>query len=104
MEDQFPVFVSYAHKDNEDSDPNKRYLDRLKEALEPLALENQVQAWSDQDCEMGGRWENEIRQAVMGANAAVLLVSPAFLASKYIRNSELPILLKNAADRGVLII
>jgi len=81
MEGHFLVLVSYAHKDNENDDPSRRYLDRLKEALEPLALQTQVRAWSDQDFEIGDRWENEIRHGLTVARAVVLLVSPAFLAS-----------------------
>ena len=65
MEGHFPVFVSFAHKDNEGNDQSKRYLDRLKEALEPLALQTQARAWSDEDFEIGDRWENEIRHAAI---------------------------------------
>lgn len=99
-----PVFVSYAHKDNENPDPAKRWLDRLREHLEPLVQQEQITLCSDQDIELGADWHDYIQTQLQGARAAVLLVSPAFLASRYIRNNELPILLKNAKDSGVQII
>ena len=99
-----PVFVCYAHSDNESPDPSKRWLDRLLEQLAPLAIQDQVCAWSDKDIETGQDWHDRIQQTLENTKAAVLLVSPAFLASKYIRNSEVPLLLKNAKDRGVTII
>ncbi len=99
-----PVFVCYAHKDNDSPDPSKRWLDRLLEHLEPLVLQNLVNAWSDQQIEAGDIWNANIQSQLQQAKAAVLLVSPAFLASKYIRNSELPVLLKQAKEHGLTII
>jgi hypothetical protein len=101
---RLPVFVCYAHKDNEGADPAKLWLDRLLEQLAPLALQDQVCAWSDKDIEIGEDWHDRIQQTLENTKAAVLLVSPAFLASKYIRSSELPVLLKHAKDKGVKIL
>lgn len=98
------IFVCYAHKDNESSESSNRWLNRLLEQLEPLNIQGQVKSWSDRDIEIGSDWHESIQSTLQHAKAAVLLVSPAFLASKYIRNSELPILLKNAKDRGVKIL
>lgn len=102
--DNFTVFVSYAHKDNEDQDPSKRWLDRLLEHLQPLVLQNQIIAWSDTKIETGERWQESINRQLQNAKVAVLLISPAFMASKYIRNSELPVLLMNAQKSGVAIL
>jgi hypothetical protein len=98
------IFISYAHKDNESSDPAKRWLDRLREQLEPLVQQGEIAVCSDQDIELGDDWHDHIQKHLDGARAAVLLVSPAFLASKYIRNSELPVLFRNAKGKGVKII
>lgn len=98
------VFISYSHADNEHPDPSKRYLDRLLQILEPLRAQDQVSVWSDKDIESGADWGATIQNVLDNASAAVLLVSPAFLASKYIHNSELPVLLKRSQDRGLTII
>lgn len=98
------IFISYAHKDNESPDPAKRWLDRLREHLEPLVQQDEIAVYSDQDIELGDDWHNHIQTNLDSAQAAVLLVSPAFLASKYIRNSELPVLLCNAMKCGLKII
>ncbi|MGK7874429.1 MAG: effector-associated domain EAD1-containing protein [Xenococcaceae cyanobacterium] len=104
-EDNIPrIFICYAHKDNESDDPSKRWLDRLLEYLKPLNLQDQVNIWSDEKLKIGELWHEEIQDTLKQVNAAVLLVSPAFMASKYIRNSEVPVLLKNAKDRGVVIL
>jgi tetratricopeptide (TPR) repeat protein len=96
----FTVFISYAHSDNESPDASKRWLNRLLEHLEPLVLQDRVDAWADTDIEGGEQWDSSIKAKLLDADVAVLLVSPAFLASKYIRNSELPVLLMNAMNEG----
>jgi hypothetical protein len=104
LSDDFTVFISYAHSDNENPDPSKRWLNRLSEQLQPLVLQNRVLAWADTQIEVGELWDNSIKTQLQNAKVAVLLVSPAFLASKYIRNSELPVLLMNAMNEGRAVI
>jgi tetratricopeptide (TPR) repeat protein len=100
----FTVFISYAHSDNENADPNKCWLNRLLEHLQPLVFQKQVRTWSDIAIETGERWHESIKTRLPNAKVAVLLISPAFLASEYIRNSELPVLLMNARNEGVIIL
>jgi len=97
------VFISYAHADNQNPDPQKRWLDRFIEFLKPLVRQEDFTLGSDQEIKIGENWHENIQMHLEDAKAAVLLVSPAFLASDYIANSELPVILKNAADRGVRI-
>lgn len=100
----FTVFISYAHADNESDDPGRRWLNRLLEQLQPLVLQDRVRLFSDTEIEIGERWDDSIKAEVERARAAVLLVSPAFLASEYIRNSELPALLMNAEKKGCVVL
>ncbi len=102
--DGFTVFISYAHEDNESSDPSKQWLNRLLQHLQPLVFQKQVRAWSDTAIKPGERWQEAISQQLEKAKVAVLLVSPAFLASEFIRNSELPVLLKKAEERGLTVL
>jgi internalin A len=60
-----------------------------------------VRFWSDRDIEPGARWHNEIQEELDCAKVALLLVSPAFLASSYITSNELPNMLRAAESEGM---
>lgn len=87
------IFISYASYDNQSENPEERWLNRLLQFLRPLELENRILVWSDTQLTAGSNWQSEIRAGIEKADAAVLLVSPAFLASDFIRTEELPRLL-----------
>src|SRR6185295_20215529 len=92
------VFVSYSHKDGVWKD---RLLRHFK-ALEQQGLE--VTAWHDREIPGGGDWEAQIRAAMAAADAAVLLVSADFLASKFINEVEVPFLLARRANESLPVI
>ena len=91
-----PVFISYCHQD-------KEWLVKLKLFLRPMEDQGLLQVWDDTEIKPGARWADDIRKALDGARIAVFLVTQNFLNSEFIREKELPVLLKNAEDRGCLI-
>lgn len=88
------IFISYASYDNQSENPEEQWLNRLLQFLKPLELEKKISCWSDTELSPGSDWQSDIKAAIETANVAVLLVSPAFLASEFIRTEELPRLLK----------
>ncbi len=98
------VIICYARRDNKGSNQNTRWLDRLLEHLQPLRAEDRLSVWSDSQLKPGEEWRSRLESALHSAKAAVLLVSPAFLASDFIRTSELPVLLQKAKEKGVVIL
>lgn len=90
------VFVSYSHKDRE-------WLDRLKVHLTPFLRGEALYLWDDTRIRPGTSWHSEINDELTKARAAVLLVSPDFLASDYVHAVELPAIFARAkADLAVL--
>jgi hypothetical protein len=53
--------------------------------------------WRDTNLLVGVRWHDEIQQALTDCQLGLLLLSPAFLASEYITQQELPQFVGNGA-------
>ena len=91
------VFISYAHDDGD------KWEKMVRQHLAPYVNYSNLSVWSDKDIAMGEDWDDEIKQALARAKVAILLVSPAFLASNYIYNDELPDIMKSSQRDGLTI-
>jgi len=93
------VFISYAHSD-EDA-PHYQALDaRLNILSDCLALNR----WSDRRVVAGEEYQQKITSELEDADVIILLVSPDFRKSEFIRKVELPLALKrrNTGDAAVI--
>jgi PTS system nitrogen regulatory IIA component len=90
------VFISYSHAD-------RLWLERFHTQLKPLVRRGLV-LWDDTHLAAGSRWRAEIGAAIARSSAALLLVSPDFLASDFIQQSELEPLLRAQTDTGLVVL
>jgi len=91
------VFISYSHAD-------QKWLERLQVHLRPLIRNSIADIWDDTRIKPGDAWQVEIQKALDAASVAVLLISADFMASDFVQSEELPVLLKAAEERGLLIL
>lgn len=94
---QRKVFISYSHKDF-------KWLDRLRVHLKPVEREGIIDLWDDTKIAAGAQWKEAILEALETARVAIILVSADFLASDFISEYELPMLLSRAASGGTTIL
>lgn len=78
------LFISYSHED-------EHLKDQLIKHLSSLRRENIIDSWNDKQLLPGEKWDEEIKNALYSCNLVLLLVSPDFLSSDYIQNTELKI-------------
>lgn len=76
------VFVSYAHADGE------TFKNEIVSMLTTLREQGFIEDWNDRKIE-AGEWNHKIQQAVNEADIFLLLITPGFLASRYIDSEEL---------------
>lgn len=85
------IFISYSHKD-------EPFKDELVTMLAGLQRRGIVDAWHDRRIEAGDEWYKSIQNAMDDGDIAILLVSPDYLASRFIQEDEQPKLLKRREE------
>lgn len=81
------VYISYSHKD-------QAFVDELLKFLQPFEQTATFQVWHDRQIQPGAVWRQEIQAALEQADVAILLISADYLASQYIVDEELRLLLE----------
>lgn len=90
------VFVCYSHKDG-------KFAARLLDHLRCFELDGEIETFIDTSIQPGGLWRHKIADALQRAKLAIVLISPDFLLSKFIREIELPTILEHAKRQHVVV-
>lgn len=93
----FKVFISYSHKDEE-------FKEELLTMLAGLRRQGVIDAWQDRQIEAGDEWNKSIEDAMNECDLALLLVSPEYLASRFIQDEEQPKLLQRHQEMQLRVI
>lgn len=91
------LFISYSQKD-------KKWKDYLVKHLKPLKNENLLDFWDDQKIQAGDDRKEAIIKAINRAKIAIVLISANSLDSPFIREEEIPLLLKLRSENKLHII
>jgi internalin A len=77
------VFISYSSKD-------MLFKERLCTHLEVLKSEGTIDYWHDGKIKPGSKWDDNIKQQMEESDLFICLLSPDFLATRYVREIEIP--------------
>jgi hypothetical protein len=77
------IFFSYSKKD-------ALYRAELEVHFAALKRSGKIDTWSDVDLEPGQEWDKKIKTELERADIVMLLLSPDFMATDYIWNTEIP--------------
>ena len=77
------IFISYSHKD-------KDWADLFESALKLGVTRKLYTTFTDRQIVPGDRWDREIKQQIASATIALALVTPEYLESSYVAETELP--------------
>jgi tetratricopeptide (TPR) repeat protein len=85
--DRVSIFISYAHKD-------QKLRDELLTYLTPLVSEGLIESLDDRRLSPGTDWRAEIDSSLQSAQIILLLVSPDYLASDYVYDVEMKLIME----------
>jgi len=90
------IFISYSRVDSE-------WKERLQVHLKLLEKMGELDVWEDSRIVVGDNWLSAIKEAIINADVAILLISPDFLSSEFIQEEEIQKLLKRREEEKVRI-
>jgi hypothetical protein len=91
------IFVSYSHHD-------AAYVGKDSLLGFLMGLENDgARFWWDQSLQAGDIWDDEIKEHLLQADVALVLVSQWLLDSRYVRDVEVRVLLERVRLEGLII-
>jgi len=91
------IFISYSHKD-------EAIKDELVTMLAGLQNRGIVDTWQDRLIEPGAEWNQAIQNAMDECDLALLLISPDYIASRFIQQEEQPKLLQRRQEMQLRVI
>src|SRR6267142_2944260 len=94
---QKTVFISYSHKDEREKTKLLRHLRGM------LSLD-EIEAWHDEPVREHADWEQGIRQAINKATVAVMILTPSYLQSHFVKHNEVFRLLERQESDGLSVI
>jgi len=96
MENRKKVFISYSHKDSQ-------YEEELRLHLDAMAYSGIVEYWDDSHLNPGSPIDKTIADEMAKAKFIIMLVSPDYMASWYVRKKEFDTLINAAITEGAII-
>jgi hypothetical protein len=82
------IFISYSHQDS-------IWIRELRDVFQILESVGEISFWDDSKILAGQDWQATLEAKLDAANAAILLVSDAFLNSDFVTRVELPRILED---------
>ena len=91
-------FISYAHDDHALFQEFRKHLNVVSLAFPRVSFQ------ADQSIHGGQRWQEEILRMIHQSDLFILLISPSFLASDFIIDTELPAMRERLQATGALLL
>lgn len=99
FDDNIPVsvFTSYAHKDED-------LREELDVHLAMIKRQPAIKVWNDRQIIGGEEWDDSIKKELDTADIILLLVSPRFLASRYIYDVEIKTAIERHEKKDAIVV